>query len=115
MLLYNQHLDELLTDTGPATFFAPDGEQVVGAGAVSGANTKGAKAFKEGSVGHFEIMQSGSAGGLGFWTGTQHATMAIKGKDEPVPMQLRTTEVFRLEQGRWKLVHRHADMKPADR
>ena len=106
-------LREILADTDPATFFPPSGEQVVGADAVDKANAKGAQAFKAGSVGHFEIMQSGSSGGLGFWTGTQHATVMMQGKDAPVAMQLRTTEVFRLEQGQWKLVHRHADMKPA--
>ena len=108
-------LQEILADADPATFFPPGGDQVVGVAAVDAATVKGAQAFREGSVGHFEILQSGSSGGLGFWTGTQHATMRMQGKDEPVPMQLRTTEVFRLEQGQWKLVHRHADMKPAAR
>jgi hypothetical protein len=32
----------------------------------------------------------------------------MEGK-ERLTMHLRTTEVFRVERGEWKLVHRHAD------
>lgn len=106
---------EILADTDPATFLAPNGEQVVGAAPVREANLQGAKTFRDGSRGHFEVLQSGTSGTLGFWTGTQQATMAIDGKDEPVTMHLRTTEVFRYEGGGWKLVHRHADMKSSDK
>ena len=83
---------------------------MVGAAKVNAANTKGAKAFGKGSVGRFEVLQSGSSGGFGFWTGIQHADLVMEGKEERVTMQLRTTEVFRIERGEWKLVHRHADM-----
>jgi ketosteroid isomerase-like protein len=55
-------------------------------------------------------VQSGSSGGLGFWSGLQHATVRMAGKKEPVHMKLRVTEVFRIEHGEWRLVHRHADM-----
>lgn len=94
----------------PATFFPPGGDQIQGASRVNAANEKGAHSFGEGSTGHFEILQSSSCDDLGFWTGIQHADVMMKGKDKPVSMQLRTTEVFRREKGEWKLVHRHADM-----
>ena len=97
---------------GPSTFFPPNGARVVGAAKVNAANRQGAKAFAEGSTGRFEVLQSGSSGKLGFWTGIQHADMAMKGAKKRVKMKLRITEVFRLERSGWKLVHRHADMGP---
>jgi hypothetical protein len=69
--------------------------------------------FGAGSTGRFEVLQSGSSGGFGFWTGVHHAKVVMPGKEKPVPMQLRTSEVFRAEDGAWKLVHRHADMAEA--
>jgi NAD(P)H-dependent FMN reductase/ketosteroid isomerase-like protein len=98
------------TRSDPATFFPPSGDLVQGASKVNATNEQGAKAFATGSVGHFEVMQSGASGGLGFWSGIQHAEVMMNGKDKPVSMQLRVTEVFRAEQGAWKLIHRHADL-----
>jgi NAD(P)H-dependent FMN reductase/ketosteroid isomerase-like protein len=104
---------EISTASDPATFFPPSGDRIQGAAKVSAANKKGAKAFGAGSTGSFEVLQSGSSGGFGFWTGVHHAKVVLRGKETPVPMQLRTTEVFRAEDGAWKLVHRHADMAEA--
>lgn len=100
---------EISTSRDPATFFPPSGQRLHGAARVNASNEQGAHAFAPGSSGRFEVMQSGSSGSLGFWTGIQHAQVMMEGKDKPVPMQLRTTEVFRVEEGQWKLVHRHAD------
>lgn len=102
-------LTGISTSSDPATFFPPSGDRVTGAAKVNAANRKGAQAFGKGSVGRFEVLQSGSSGGVGFWTGIQHADMAIRGKKERSKMQLRVTEFFRIERGEWKLVHRHAD------
>jgi ketosteroid isomerase-like protein len=93
----------------PASFMPPSGTVVTGAVAVAKAQTEGAQRFRPGSRGRFEIIQSGSSGDVGFWTGLHHAELAIQGKDQPVPMVLRMTEIFRREDGSWKLVHRHAD------
>jgi ketosteroid isomerase-like protein len=109
----NGDADSLLgvsTSTDPATFFPPSGARIRGADRVNAANEDGAQAFSPGSSGRFEILQSWSSGDLGFWAGIQHAEVMLQGKDVPVAMQLRTTEVFRREDGDWKLVHRHADM-----
>lgn len=101
---------EISTTSDPATFFPPGGDRLQGATKVNSTNKKGAKAFGAGSRGRFEVMQSVASGGLAFWTGVHHAKVVMQGKDKPVLMQLRTTEVFRVEDGAWKLIHRHADM-----
>ena len=104
-----ESLLEISTQKDPATFFPPNGKTVEGAKGVNQANEQGAKSFGEGSKGRFEILQSGADGELGYWTGIQHADAVLKGKDKPVPMKLRVTEVFRREGPDWQLVHRHAD------
>ena len=101
---------DLATTHDPATFFPPNGERVAGAEAVAKSHEQGAKAFAHGSSGRFEVLASGASGRLAYWTGIQHADVRLKGKDGAVPMQLRTTEIFRFEQGAWKLAHRHADV-----
>jgi ketosteroid isomerase-like protein len=94
---------------GPATFFGPDGSIVTGGPAMRKSFKEGASHFLPDSTSELEILDCGNDGDLGFWTGIQHATIKVKGKDEPVPYELRITEVFRREHGAWKLVHRHAD------
>jgi ketosteroid isomerase-like protein len=36
-------------------------------------------------------------------------TTKISGRDAPSSVALRTTSIFRPEDGTWKIVHRHAD------
>lgn len=100
----------LSTTIEPASFFPPGGDTITGPDSVNAANRKGAASFDTGSKGRFEILAKGSGSDFAYWTGIQHAEARMKGKDEAVPMRLRTTEVFRNENGEWKLVHRHADI-----
>lgn len=103
-------LSGMLTARDPATFMPPGGAVIQGAAAAADAQTRGAAAFGPASQGSFEILSSGHSGDLAYWTGRQLATMDILGHDQPVPMVLRTTEIFRREDGRWRLIHRHADI-----
>lgn len=57
------------------------------------------------------MLNAAGGGHLAYWTGLQHAEAILGGKT--IPMTLRITELFRFEDGGWKLIHRHADMPPA--
>ena len=102
-------LDTLSTHVSPATIFGPQGDCVSGANKVNAANAVGAKMFESGSDSSFEILQMGANDEMAYWAGMQRSTVQMKGNLNAIPMDLRVTEIFRLEDGEWKLVHRHAD------
>ena len=55
----------------------------------------------------------GVSGDLAYTVGTERGTVRVDG-GTPFEMTLRVTHVLRRIDGRWQLVHRHADFPPAD-
>ncbi|MBA3832192.1 MAG: DUF4440 domain-containing protein [Chthoniobacterales bacterium] len=102
-------LDRIATHVSPATIFGPKGDCVAGAEEVNAANESSARLFEPGSENSFEILHMSASDGIAYWAGIQRSTVRMKGKMEPIPMDLRVTEVFRRESDEWKLIHRHAD------
>lgn len=100
---------DISTDSDPATIFGPPGTTVQGAAQVNAANAAGAGTFAPGGENAFEVMHSQADGDLAYWVGVQRSVVRFAERPEPVPMALRVTEIFRREDGDWKLVHRHAD------
>jgi ketosteroid isomerase-like protein len=94
----------------PASIFPPTGAVVHGAEAVNSGNQEGAETFAPGAENRFDVLHSGADRSLGYWTGVQYSRVRMNGKDEPVEMKLRVTELFRRVDGEWKLFHRHADL-----
>jgi ketosteroid isomerase-like protein len=100
---------ELTVRKDPASFFAPDGSKTEGIEAVLRDYRDGASRFGPDSACHFEVLQRQAGDEEAFWTGFQVATIQMKRGGKKVPMKLRVTEVFRKEDGEWRLAHRHAD------
>ena len=96
---------EIAARVDPATFFSPKGDATQGAAALRERYARDAKTFGSDGTTELEVLQSGRSGNLAFFSGLQHAQIgADKSK-----MTLRVTEVYRFEDGGFKLVHRHAD------
>ena len=56
-----------------------------------------------------EYLASGVSGELAYTIANERSEALVVGQDQAVPMALRVTHIFRMEEGSWKLIHRHAD------
>ena len=55
----------------------------------------------------FELVAHDVAGGMAYTAGFEHTSASVDG--EPRTYTLRATQVYRLEDGRWRVAHRHGD------
>ena len=102
-------LGRLVARELPATFFGPRGDASAGTREVWERYERDDAAFSSGSTNEMETLDSAAGDDIAFWVGFQRSQARLVGKDEPVPFELRVTEIYRREHGEWKLVHRHAD------
>lgn len=102
-------LSKIIAHDHDATFFAPNGGYTVGADAVATRYEKDSHSFEGDPKNSFEILQMAASDGIAYWVGFQRALVHLKGVPDPVPFNLRITEIFRRENGDWKMVQRHAD------
>jgi ketosteroid isomerase-like protein len=58
-----------------------------------------------------EIVAADVVGKMAYTVGYEHTGASIRG--EPRQYTLRVTQVYRREDGQWKVAHRHADTVPA--
>lgn len=54
-----------------------------------------------------------ASGDLGYTVGFERGEVAVEGGPAR-PMTMRVTQIYRRVDGAWRLVHRHADVPPAD-
>lgn len=51
---------------------------------------------------------------LAYTVGYERAEAVVVDGGEPRPWTIRVTQIYRLEDGEWRLVHRHGDFAPID-
>ena len=66
--------------------------------------------FKDsGAIPKFEYLASRVSGDLAYTVTIERSEATVVGQEKPAAMSLRVTQLFRKEDGAWKLIHRHAD------
>ena len=74
---------------------------------VTRSRTQGAR-VEENRV-EIEYLQVTVSGDLAYTVQLERRRLSVPGQTLPVDSVLRATDVFRKQDGEWKLVHRHAD------
>jgi ketosteroid isomerase-like protein len=65
--------------------------------------------YSGGEVEEFETVSEQVTAELAYLVQAERFRAKVGDQDEPASVALRVTSVFRLEEGVWKLAHRHAD------
>ena len=67
-----------------------------------------AETFSDCTSFSFELVAADVVGDVAFTVGYEHTQASINA--EPRAYTLRVTQVYRREDGQWKVAHRHGDM-----
>lgn len=91
------------------TLANPFGPAVRGWAQASAALDYASSRFRDGHAQVFERVASFMSANLATIHETEHWFAKVAGRDDISSFDLRVTSTFRLEDGEWKLAHRHAD------
>jgi ketosteroid isomerase-like protein len=87
----------------------PLGPPVRGRSAVEQAMDRAVSQLREGEPTTFERISDYTGTELAYIVEIERAQAKVGGADELSRISLRVTTIFRLEDGHWKVIHRHAD------
>ncbi|UZX04777.1 nuclear transport factor 2 family protein [Arthrobacter sp. CDRTa11] len=87
----------------------PIGPPVRGRSAVEQAMDRAVSQLREGEPTTFERISEYIGTDLAYIVEIERAQAKVGGSDELSRISLRVTTIFRLEDGHWKVIHRHAD------
>ncbi len=65
--------------------------------------------YRDGELTGFENVSTYVTPELAYIVEVERFNVKISGSEQVVPVALRTTSIFRPEDGGWRIVHRHAD------
>lgn len=57
----------------------------------------------------FELLAAGASGSLAYTVGLEQSSAVVDGI--PAVYTMRTTHVYRWEEGAWRIIHRHSDLR----
>lgn len=79
---------------------------------------RAASNYRDGEASGFDTVSKYVTHDLAYVVEVERLKSKVGGREDVAPVNLRVTSIFRREDGRWRLVHRHADpittVQPAD-
>jgi ketosteroid isomerase-like protein len=87
----------------------PLGPPVRGWNEVEKTMERGISQLGEGEAVRFERISGHEGTELAYIVEIERTRAKVGGSDEPSPLSIRVTTIFGLEDGSWKVLHRHAD------
>jgi ketosteroid isomerase-like protein len=91
------------------TLANPFGPPVRGWDEVAQTLERAASHYRDGEATGFENVATYITPALAYTVEMERCKAKVEGRDDVTPIAVRVTTIFRLEDGEWKVVHRHAD------
>jgi ketosteroid isomerase-like protein len=102
-------MKELISRREDVTLANPLGPPVRGWSEVEKTMERAISNLREGEPTRFERISGDVGTELAYIVEVERTRAKLGGSDEASPISLRTTTIFRLEDGLWRVLHRHAD------
>jgi ketosteroid isomerase-like protein len=102
-------VNKLVSHQDDVTLANPLGPPMRGWDEVAKAAKHAASQVRDGEITSVETVAKHVTAELAYVVQIERAKAKIGGSEELAPIALRTTMIFRPEDGTWKIVHRHAD------
>lgn len=100
---------ELYSESEEATLANPFGPPARGKSEIEEAAGRAASNYRDGRAVEFERFANYVTSDVGYTLEIERFEAKVDGGDEVIPVALRVTSIYRIEDGAWKLLHRHAD------
>lgn len=102
-------MSDVWSHTSDVTTMHPLGGREVGWDEVWKVWSQASQAFSDGTVTVSDLLVK-AAGGLAYTVGNEHVEAKLAGNS--ITEDIRATNVYRLEEDGWKMVHHHTDAVP---
>ena len=99
----------LFSQSDDVTLGNPFGPVAKGWDRVVDAMERAAQNYRDGEAAGFDNISTVVTGELAYLVEVERLKAKVGGRAEASDLALRVTTILRLEQGSWKIVHRHAD------
>ncbi|MEV7648587.1 nuclear transport factor 2 family protein [Arthrobacter sp. NPDC089319] len=100
---------ELFSRQDDVTLANPLGPPARGRHQIEQVMERAASMLREGEPNRFERVTAYAGTDVAYMVEIERTNAKVRGSDEMLPVSLRVTTVFRMEDGEWKVAHRQAD------